>query len=81
MVCSKTFSCRLCVGYPKKRCTLFFLAKHRSWSNWTHKCIQCNNRSMCQISSRSVDVWENSGRKPVFDSRQRTAMPTGHGCQ
>jgi len=43
---------------------------------WSRPCSdRCRTEPTCvpysmqqQISSRSVDIWENGGRKPVFES-------------
>lgn len=67
--------------YRKKRSFSFGLERNMHWSgsNSAHKCILCNNRYVLKFIQIGRYLWEWWPKKPVFDSQQMIAMPTGHG--
>ena len=58
----------LYVSQKRSHFRLAWSCLHRSVINWTHKCrpLFRATTNPCQISSRSVDIWENEGRKYLF---------------
>ena len=68
-VCTNTFPVSYALSRFGRRSVFKFCLNppmHLSGWKWIDSCFPYNNRDPCHISSRSVDIWENSGRKSCF---------------